>query len=77
MSSKLFVIKNEKDGVIAFYAELEKAKSALKSIYDEAIDFKYYDYEIGVYELIDGEYVKSNVGYTYEYRFDVFATKRA
>ena len=57
MSTQLFVVKNENDGAIAFYAELEKAKSALKSIYDTTIDFKYCGYEIQVYELVDGEYI--------------------
>ena len=72
MSTKLFVIKNENDGVIAFYAELEKAKSALKSIYDTTINFKYCDYEINVYDLVDDEYMITNVSYTY--RFDRFST---
>ena len=72
MSTKLFVIKNENDGVIAFYAELEKAKSALKSIYDTTINFKYCDYEINVYDLVDDEYMIANVRYTY--RFDRFST---
>ena len=66
MSIQLFVVKNETDGAIAFYAELEKAKCALKSIYDTTIDFKYCDYEIQVYQLVDGEYVLTSVSYTYE-----------
>lgn len=74
MSTKLFVIKNASDGVIAFYAELEKAKSALKSIYDTTIDFKYCGYEIQVYELVDGEYMVTSVSYTYEYRSDRFSS---
>ena len=79
MSTQLFVVKNETDGAIAFYAELEKAKSTLKSIYEATIDFKHYDYEIQVHDLVDGEYVLTNVSYTYEYRFDRFSTspKRA
>ena len=73
MSTQLFVVKNETDGAIAFYAELEKAKSALKSIYDTTIDFKYWDYEIQVYDLVDGEYVVTSVSYMYEYRLDRFS----
>ena len=71
-NKQLFVIKNENDGAVAFYTELEKAKGALKSIYNETADFKIYNYEINVYDLIDDEYVITNVSYTY--RFDIFSS---
>ena len=69
-NKQLFLIKNENDGAVAFYTELEKAKRALKSIYNETVNFKIYNYEINVYDLIDDEYVITNV--TYTYRFDIF-----
>lgn len=64
MSNKIFVIKND-TGIVAFYADLEKAKNELKNIYKITIDFKYYDYEINVYDLVDNEYKITNVSYTY------------
>jgi hypothetical protein len=69
MSNKIFVIKNDR-GIVAFYADLEKAKNELKNIYKATIDFKYFDYEINVYDLVDNEYKITNVSYTY--RFDNF-----
>ena len=52
---------------IAFYTDLEKAKNELKQIYKKTIDFKYYDYEINVYEIIMNEYKITNVRYTYSF----------
>ena len=70
MSSKLFVIRNDDDGIVAFYTDLEKAKNGLKTIHDITINFRHYCYVICVYDLIDDEYVITNVSYTYS--FDTF-----
>ena len=70
MSSKLFVIRNDDDGIVAFYTDLEKAKNGLKRIHNITINFQHYRYVICVYDLIDDEYVITNVSYTY--RFDTF-----
>ena len=65
MSNKIFIIKNEDHGIIALYNDLEKAKEELKEIYKKTIDFKFYKYQINVYELVDNEYTITNVKYTY------------
>jgi hypothetical protein len=70
MSNKIFVIHND-TGIVAFYADLEKAKNELKHIYEKTTDFKYYGYEINVYDLVDNEYKLTNISYTY--RFDNFS----
>ena len=66
MLNKIFVIKNDK-GIVGFYSDLEKAKNELKNIYKITIDFKYYDYEINVYDLLDNEFKITNVSYTYHF----------
>lgn len=71
MSNKIYVIKND-DGIVAFYADLEKAKNELKKIYNITVDFKFYGYEIIVYDLLDDEYKLTNVRFTYH--FDNFYT---
>jgi hypothetical protein len=73
MSNEIFVIKNEDNGIIAFYNDLEKAKNKLKKIYNITIDFKYDNYEINVYALVEGEYIITEVIYTYS--FDKFSIK--
>ena len=60
MSNKIYVIKND-DGIVAFYADLEKAKNELKKICNITVDFKFYGYEIIVYDLLDDEYKLTNV----------------
>jgi hypothetical protein len=70
MSNKIFVIKND-TGIISFYDDLEKAKNDLKKIYEMTADFKFYEYKINVYDLVDNKYELTNVSYTY--RFDVFS----
>jgi hypothetical protein len=72
MSNTIFVIKND-DGIIAFYADLEKAKNELKNIYNRTPDYKYDNYHIAVYNLIDNEYINSQIIYTYT--FNHFSTK--
>ena len=72
MSNKLFVIK-ESGRIVTFYNDLEKAKYELKNIYNTIFDFKYYSYEINVYDLIDNEYIITNVSYIY--KFDNFQIK--
>ena len=52
MSNKIFVITNFQ-GIVSFYADLEKAKNELKNIHDTTHDFKHYSYEINVYILIE------------------------
>jgi hypothetical protein len=70
MSNQIFVIKNDR-GIVAFYSDLEKAKNELKNIYKITADFKDYDYEINVYDLVENEYKITNVRYTY--CFDKFS----
>ena len=70
MLHNIFVIKNN-TGIVAFYSDLEKAKNELINIYKRTIDYKYYDYEINVYDLVNNEYKITNVNYTY--RFDNFS----
>lgn len=73
MSDKIFVIKNDNEGIISFYNNLEKAKNELKNIYNKTIDFKHYNYKINVYKLVDNEYIITNLSYIYN--FDEFLTK--
>ena len=70
MLNNIFVIKNN-TGIVAFYSDLENAKNELINIYKRTIDYKYYDYEINVYDLVNNEYKITNVNYTY--RFDNFS----
>lgn len=62
----MFVIK-ESCQIVALYANLEKAKTELKNIYNTIFDFNHYSYEIAVYELIDDQYVMTNTIYIYKY----------
>lgn len=64
MSNTIFVIKNDY-GIISFYANLEKAKIELKNIYNKTPDYKYDNFHIVEYNLIDNEYINSNIIYTY------------
>jgi hypothetical protein len=70
MSNKIFVLKNLTD-IIGFYTDLEKAKNELKKIYNKNLGFKYYEYKINVYKLIDNEYKLTNISYIYS--FDNFS----
>ena len=72
MSNAIYVIKNDY-GIISFYADLEKAKNELKNIYNKTPDYKYDNYHIVVYNLIDNEYINSQIFYTYT--FNHFSTK--
>ena len=74
MSNTIFIIKNNY-GIIAIYDNLEKAKNELKNIYNRTIDYKYEDFHIGIYNLIDNEYTQSKIIYTYY--FDNFQVKSA
>lgn len=69
MSNQLFIIKHC-DGIDRIYTDLLQAKIELKNIYSKIPDYKHYDYQINVYNLIDYEYVISNTIYTYS--FDKF-----
>jgi len=69
MESQLFIIKKN-NGVYGFYSNLETAKKELKNIYDSTPDYKHYGYEINVHNLVNGEYIKTPISYTY--RFDIF-----
>ena len=73
MTDNIFVIKNHYDGIIKFYSDLEKAKNELKKNYEKTCDFKHYCYEINVYNLVDNEYIITNLSYIYH--FDIFFTK--
>lgn len=73
MSENIFIIKNEYDGSIKYYNHLEKAKTELIKIYEKTNDFKQYCYEINLYNLVDNEYIITNVSYTYN--FGYFSTK--
>lgn len=64
MSNKIFVITNFQ-GIVSFYADLEKAKNELKNIHDTTHDFKHYSYEINVYILIDNTYINTDEKYIY------------
>lgn len=64
MSNQLFVIKNN-DGIYALYIDLEKAKNELKNIYNRTPNYKDYCYQINVYDLVDNEYIITNITYTY------------
>ena len=70
MSNKIFVLKNLTD-IIGFYTDLEKAKNELKKIYNKNLGFKYYEYKINVYKLLDNEYKLTNISYIYS--FDNFS----
>ena len=71
MSNTIFIIKNDYE-TIAIYDNLEKAKNELKNIYNRTTDYKYEDFHICVYNLMDNEYINSNIIYTYY--FDTFST---
>ena len=64
MSNKIFVITNFQ-GIVSFYADLEKAKNELKNIHDTTHDFKHYSYEINVYIFIDNTYINTDEKYIY------------
>lgn len=70
--NNMFVIKNI-NGIIALYIDLDKAKNELKNIYNNTIDYKYYCYEIVIYNLINDEFVNTNASFIYVY--DVFQLK--
>lgn len=72
MSNQLFVIKYN-DGIHGLYIDIEKAKNELKNIYNRTPDYTCYDYQINVYNLVDNEYIITNI--TYTYHFDTFSTK--
>jgi hypothetical protein len=57
-------------GIGGLYTDLEKAKNELKMIYNRLPDYKIYGYRINVYDLVEDEYVITNVSYTYS--FDIF-----
>jgi hypothetical protein len=69
----LFVIQCN-EGIYGFYANLDKAKTEMKYIFDKTPDFKDYGYTIIVYELINNEYVITKLNYTY--KFDIFLTEK-
>lgn len=78
MCDKLFIINyciediyNNKDNIIGIYIDLERAKNELRNIYLRTIDYKYYNYKINIYNLINGEYIPNNLIY-YTYSFDEF-----
>ena len=64
MSNQLFVIKNN-DSIYALHIDLEKAKNELKNIYNRTPNYKDYCYQINVYDLVDNEYIITNITYTY------------
>jgi len=74
LSKQLFVINyniNEDDILFSgIYIDLETAKNELKNIYNKTVDYKYYDYRITVYNLVDKEYKITDKIYTY--KFDEF-----
>lgn len=70
MSNTIFIIKNNY-GIIAIYDNLEKAKNELKNIYNRTPDYKQYCYQINVYNLVNDEYIITNI--TYTYNFDMFS----
>lgn len=70
MSNQLFIIKNNA-GIYALYTDLEKAKNELKNIYNKTPDYKHHCYQINVYNLVDNEYIITNI--TYTYIFDIFS----
>jgi hypothetical protein len=72
MSNQLFAIKCN-DVIYRLYTDLEKAKNELKNIYNRTPDYKYDNYHIAVYNLIDNEYINSQIIYTYT--FNHFSTK--
>ena len=63
MSEQIFIIQND-NGIHSLYADLEKAKNELKTIYNNTPDYKKYGYQITVYTLVDREYIASNTIYT-------------
>lgn len=74
-SNKLFMICHDDHKCNTFvccgiYTDLESAKSNLKNIYKNIPDYKYYNYKIQVYNLIENEYILTNKIYTY--KFDKF-----
>ena len=71
MSNQLFIIKSN-EGVHSFYTNLNKAKSKLVDIYNEIYDYKQYGYKIEVYNLIQDEFIFSNI--TFTYCFNLFTT---
>jgi hypothetical protein len=64
ISNQLFVIKYD-DGIHGMYTDLDKAKNELINIYDKTPNYKYYCYHINIYNLIENEYIETNIKYTY------------
>jgi len=71
MTTQLFIIKSN-EGVHSFYTNINKAKSKLVAIYNETCDYKNYGYKIEVYNLIQDEFIFSNI--TFTYCCDLFTT---
>jgi len=67
MDQCIYVIKNEDEGIIALFNDLERAKEELKHIYQKTPDYKHYHYEIHVYALTQKEYKPTNTFYTYHF----------
>jgi hypothetical protein len=70
MSNEIYAITND-EGIVSLYDNLERAKYELKKIYNATADFRYNNYNITVYCLVEDEYVKGNT--TYTYTFDAFS----
>ena len=67
---QLFVIESNDNYIYTIYTELEKAKIKLKKIHDTTPDYKSYEYQIRVYELVDGEFQKTKTYYTYTFNYE-------
>jgi|LauGreDrversion4_2_1035121.scaffolds.fasta_scaffold52054_2 hypothetical protein len=65
MSTHLFIINND-DGICGIYTNLEKAKHALKIIYNKSPNYKHYEYQIHVYLLMDNEFILTEAYYSYD-----------
>ena len=64
MYQQLYVIKNN-NGIISYYANIDKAKRELKRIYNDIVDNRNYGYQINVYNVVDNEYIRTDKIYTY------------
>ncbi|NDC83963.1 hypothetical protein EB093_09965 [bacterium] len=67
MDQCIYVIKNEDEGIIALFNDVERAKEELKHIYQKIPDYKHYHYRIHVYTLTHNEYQPTNIIYTYKF----------
>ena len=66
MSNNLFIINNEINlDNYGIYIDLEIAKNELIKIYENTINYNYYNYKIMVYVLDKNEYIFTNQKYTY------------